>query len=668
MRHVYCYIFTSLIGIYYVMAASLSPADSLLNLAKNATDNALRTSAYRNLADIYFEKPEEISFLKQTYRAAQMAGYKEEMFDALTDLAFAYIKTYQADSALYYMKVIEKVGKPDETLSYLSFLRMRLFEGRYRNNEGEKAIKEELEFLENPRVGKDNIFIQIEQAYTTGLGLYNQNKYEDSYPYLETAYKLAHTLPRREGEKLQVLISWSYMHVLNFLDKGKLFVEKVEEMLQQYKDDYNQYYARHRPFYNMHIRYLQCYTALLMRTDILPKEKIDYYIRKIKEIDMNALENIDRYNCFLAMNNYYLYKKDYANALATNDSLIKYARVIGPSSVPGLLDVSSQIYEAMGNYKEAYKYYKASVNAHDSVASAVMEQQLNELQVKYEIDKLNYENSRLANKNKQILLITLSSILFLAIGVCIYLYYDLKREKRMKKRLGELNQKAEESEKMKTAFINSMCHEIRTPLNAIVGFSGIITDDTVNSDEAMKKEYYNLITENARILTSLIDHLLVVANLDASEEALPCEQVNIKDICRQQMEKMKQQEKPGIIYRLDLPQEEIFISTNEQYLSLVIENLLNNANKFTESGNICLGIWLDKSKSRLQISVTDTGCGIPPEKREIVFHRFSKLDEFAQGNGLGLYLSRLIITRLSGNIFVDPAYTQGARLVIRLPF
>ncbi len=667
MKHIYCYIFLSILGICWAKAVSLSPRDSLLNIAESTANDALRISAYRNLADMYFEKPEETYFLQQTYRAAKAARRKKETFDALTDLGFAYIKAYQTDSALYCMEVLEKAGQPEETLPYLSFLRMRLFEGRHRNNEGEKAIKEELAFLKNSPAGKDNLFMQIEQAYTTGYGLYSQNKYADSYPYLETAYGLANTLPRHEGERLQVFMSWSFLHVLNFLDKGKQFIEGVEELLQQYKDDYNKYYAGHRPYYNMDIRYLQCYTALLMRTDVLSQEKIDYYIKQIKKIDIASMEVIDRYNCFLAMNNYYLHKEDYKNALATNDSLIKYARIIGPSNVPGLLDISSQIYEAMGNYKNAYEYYKASVQAQDSVTSAAMKQQLNELQVRYELDKLNYENTRLANKNKQILLIALSSVLLLAISACIYLYYDLKRERRMKKRLGELNQKAGESEKMKTAFINSMCHEIRTPLNAIVGFSGIITDDTVNNEEIMKKEYYNLITENARMLTSLIDHLLVVANLDSSDELLPCAQVKIKDVCRQEMQKLKPQEKPGITYELNLPNEEIFISTNEQYLSLVIENLLNNANKFTESGSISLGVWLDKAKSRLQISVTDTGCGIPFEKQEVVFQRFAKLDEFSQGNGLGLYLSRLIIKRLAGDIFVDPAYTDGARLVIHLP-
>lgn len=667
MKHLLCYLLTSLLGISILMADVTTSQDSLLRIVKDTTDPSRQIAAYRNLADLYFEKPEEFSYLKQMYRAAESAGNKEEMYNALLDLTFSYIKVYKIDSAKHCMKEIEALGKPEETIPYLSYLRMRMFEGRIRKNDSEKAIEEELYFLDNSRLGKNNIYIQVEQAYTTGFALFNKDKYQEAYPYMERAYKLAAQLPRNEGRKINNFITWDYFHLLNFLDRGQESIAGVEKILERCKVEYDQCYARQRPFYNMNARYLQCYTALLMRSDLLPEDKIDYYVKLVEKMKTQVTENIDKYNCFLSMNNYYLHKKDYANALMSNDSLIKYARLITPCNVPGLLEINSQIYEAMGNYKEAFRYHKFYTEAQDSINSAEMQKQLSELQVKYEIDKLNYENSHLADKNRQILLITLASVLFLVIGVCIYLYYDLKRERRMKKKLGELNEKADESEKLKTAFINSMCHEIRTPLNAIVGFSGIITDDMINGDEAMKKEYYNLITVNAQTLTSLIDHLLVVANLDSSDGLLPCERVNIKSICMQEMEKVKRQAKPEITYQLDLPEEEIFISTNEEYLSLVIENLLNNANKFTEKGNISLGIWLDKAQGRLQISVKDTGCGIPVEKQEVVFQRFSKLDEYVQGNGLGLYLSRLIVTRLSGTILVDSSYKDGARLVINIP-
>lgn len=666
MRYILCLILASILGIYCVTGKTTTPKDSLLAIINNSADLSQQIATYRNLADLYFERPEESYYLNKMYLVAKQAGDKNNMFNALSDLAFSYIKIHNADSVRYCMHLLEQNGKPSETLPYFIFIRMRLFEGRLRNNEAEEAIKEELAFLNARTTDKNDVYIQIEQAFTTGYALYYKDKFAEASSYLKTAYKLACQLPNKEGEKLRTFTMWCYANTLNYLDEGEKFVEYIENALAEYKKYYELYYAPQRPFYNINVRYLQCYTALLMRIDILPKDKIDFYYKKITRMSTEVTDPIDKYNCFLGMNNYCLFTKDYVNALATNDSLIKYSQMVGPSNIPGLLDISSQIYEAMGDYKNAFTYHKLYVQKRDSLTSSELHGQLNELQVKYEVDRLNYENSQLENKNKRIMLITLACILLLVVGVCLYLYHNLKRERRMKKALHELNKKAEESEKLKTAFINSMCHEIRTPLNAIVGFSGIITEVTIDDEEA-KKEYYDLITQNARMLTSLIDHLFVVANLDSSEELLPCETVNIKNICKLEMSKAEQQAKSGITYDLELPEEDIFISTNEQYLSLVIENLLNNANKFTESGHITLRMWLDKAQSRLRIDITDTGCGIPIEKQETVFQRFTKLNEFAQGNGLGLYLSRLIISRLSGSIFVDSSYADGTRLVIYLP-
>ena len=191
----------------------------------------------------------------------------------------------------------------------------------------------------------------------------------------------------------------------------------------------------------------------------------------------------------------------------------------------------------------------------------------------------------------------------------------------MKEELKILHSKAQESEKMKQAFINSICHEIRTPLNAIVGFSDLVLNDDI--DEEMRREFPAEIQKNTTLLTGLVNSMLEVANLDISEEKLPCEPTD--------------------------------------------EHLLSNANKFTEKGTITLGYKIDETKKCVFITVTDTGCGIPEDKHEEVFNRFSKLDTFIPGNGLGLYLCHLIVKRLYGEIRIDSEYTKGTRMIVSLP-
>ena len=184
-------------------------------------------------------------------------------------------------------------------------------------------------------------------------------------------------------------------------------------------------------------------------------------------------------------------------------------------------------------------------------------------------------------------------------------------------------------------------------------------------DAEMRKEFPPEIQKNTVLLTSLINSMLEVANLDVSEEKLPCQPTDLKSICVHEMKQLKKKE--GIEYKLKITEESMIIPSNAQYLTQVIEHLLSNANKFTEKGQITLGYGVDKSKEKILIYVTDTGCGIPQEKHEEVFNRFSKLDTFVPGNGLGLYLCRLITKRLAGEIKIDPAYKEGIRMIVTLP-
>ena len=187
----------------------------------------------------------------------------------------------------------------------------------------------------------------------------------------------------------------------------------------------------------------------------------------------------------------------------------------------------------MGNFKEALAYLRIATQYKDSLTTENMQKQLGELQIKYEVNKLNNEKSQLEIKNKRILVICLSIILIIVIFVCLYLYHDLKKEKKMKFHLRNLKQKAEESEKMKTAFINSICHEIRTPLNSIVGFSDLIFNDEI--DKETREGFSQEIQKSTILLTSLIDNMLEISSLDVSQEKLPCKEANLNSICIQEM-------------------------------------------------------------------------------------------------------------------------------------
>ena len=219
---------------------------------------------------------------------------------------------------------------------------------------------------------------------------------------------------------------------------------------------------------------------------------------------------------------------------------------------------------------------------------------------------------------------------------------------------------------MKTAFLNSICHEIRTPLNSIAGFSELIFDESL--DTATRQEFRQLIQSNSVALASLMDNMLELSQLVSSEQPLPVEFTDIYRLCVEEMAKLKETlHNPNIECIITGDKDEATASTNAFYLSRFFVNLICNSAIFTERETFPFTSKIYKQKTQLVISVTDTGIGIPADRQEWVFERFTKVDDFKPGTGLGLYICRIIIQRLGGQIRIDTGYTSGCKMVVTLP-
>ena len=585
------------------------------------------------------------------------------MLDALNDIVTGAIISYNKDSIIKYTEYIKKIATTEEKERLLPFYHIRIFESQCFSDQKETAIKEELNLLDSIN---DNVYGKIASAYTMGFSFYIHGQFDKALPHLENALQLTKTIPEKDRYDYQRYITLNLCFTYAQTGKEKESIKIMENLINLVELKYKTDYEKQRPFYKIELYLLQYYSFMIGNLPYLTVEQAQDYWNRIQIIGKTLTNDLDRYNYYLCANNYYSnnrIKKDYPKAIEANDSLIRIAKTLAPVNLPGLYNINSLLYEEIKDYPNALKYLKISHQIQDSLTTDAAHKQLNELQVKYDLNALNNEKTMLEVKNKQTLLISLSILLIIVISICTYLYFSLKKEKRMKMELKVLHGKAQESEKMKQAFINSICHEIRTPLNAIVGFSDLIMNEDIDAE--MRREFPAEIQKSTVLLTGLVNSMLEVANLDVSEEKLPCEAADLKDICTQEMELLNK--KPGIEYILDIAPESMIIQTNVQYLTQVIGHLLNNANKFTEKGCITLSYEADKQQEHISISVTDTGCGIPKEKYEEVFNRFSKLDTFVPGNGLGLYLCRLIVKRLAGEIKIDPSYAEGTRMVVTLP-
>ena len=665
MRHLLTAIFI-LISSTALASNLTQAADSLLGVLKNTQSPELRIQIYRNLADIYTESNEARTYLLKMYQEASTIDDRKSMLNALDDILIAGINDYNKDTVAKYTELFEKIATKEELKCLLPFYRMRTFDSRCYSGERDEAVKEEISSQNSKIKAKEDIYNQVASAYNMGTSFYMSDQFTKAIPYLDKAMQLAESLPEKDKYIYKKFITWRVCFTYAQAGKSKEAVKIMEQLINMVEYKYKTDYQKQRPFYNIDLYLLQYYSFMISSLPVLTLEQEKSYWRRIQEIGKSLTNDLDKYNYYLCANNYYSNnrtERDFLKAIAANDSLIKFATILAPQNLPGLYNINSMTYEAIKDYQNALKYLKISHQIQDSLNTEATHKQLNELQVKYDMNALNNEKTMLEIKNKKTMLTSLSILLIIVITICTYLYFSWKKEKRMKMELKALHLKAQESEKMKQSFINSICHEIRTPLNAIVGFSDLIMNEEIDAE--MRKEFPPEIQKNTVLLTSLINSMLEVANLDVSEEKLPCKPIDIKNICVHEMKQLKKKE--GIEYKLEITEESMIIPSNAQYLTQVIEHLLSNANKFTEKGQITLGYRVNQSKEEISIYVSDTGCGIPQEKHEEVFNRFSKLHTFMPGNGLGLYLCRLITKRLAGEIKIDPAYKEGTRMIVTLP-
>jgi len=208
---------------------------------------------------------------------------------------------------------------------------------------------------------------------------------------------------------------------------------------------------------------------------------------------------------------------------------------------------------------------------------------------------------------------------------------------------------------------------VRTPLNIIGGFSQVIANPDLDPDIEERREIARMTQKNARLITMLIDEMLLVSLNENSEEAKKENQVEINNLMRGVMKEAKGNlsDKTTIQYDTTLA-DDFTILTNEYMLKIIVNSLVDNAAKNTPKGTIVLRA-TKPSDDELDLIVEDTGCGIPAAEAEHIFERFVKLDTFKEGIGLGLPLCRMLIEKLGGTVRLDTTYTQGARFVVTLP-
>lgn len=351
---------------------------------------------------------------------------------------------------------------------------------------------------------------------------------------------------------------------------------------------------------------------------------------------------------------------------AYNDFLqTEYARINHNIYKEALLEKADLLVK-MGNKEEAYGQYGKVFSYIKTSFEKNYPKEIDRLCTRFQADQLAYQNERDRIVSMRFYLAgIIVSVLFL-IFLLVLGWKKIFRLKHSQMRQEAMKEKAVQAIQRKNMFLSNMSHEVRTPLNAIVGFSAVLTDEDESFDDESRREFSEIIKVNSFQLLKLINDILDFSDFENDNITFNIRTHDAVKLCNEVVETVMASRKLEVEMRFDTDLSVLMLDTDDARLRQVLINLLVNAAKFTEQGSIVLELKMADADTAL-FSVTDTGCGIPPEKQYLIFERFEKLNDFVQGSGLGLSICQLIVKYMNGKLWVDSGYTRGARFCFTHP-
>lgn len=391
-----------------------------------------------------------------------------------------------------------------------------------------------------------------------------------------------------------------------------------------------------------------------------------HHLAQIGQLEAQLIPEIQQYLLIIDARYLVATGEHEAALTAYNDFLqTEYARINHNIYKEALLEKADLLVK-MGNKEEAYGQYGKVFSYIKTSFEKNYPKEIDRLCTRFQADQLAYQNERDRIVSMRFYLAgIIVSVLFL-IFLLVLGWKKIFRLKRSQMRQEAMKEKAVQAIQRKNMFLSNMSHEVRTPLNAIVGFSAVLTDEDESFDDESRREFSEIIKVNSFQLLKLINDILDFSDFENDNITFNIRTHDAVKLCNEVVETVMASRKLEVEMRFDTDLSVLMLDTDDARLRQVLINLLVNAAKFTEQGSIVLELKMADADTAL-FSVTDTGCGIPPEKQHLIFERFEKLNDFVQGSGLGLSICQLIVKYMNGKLWVDSGYTRGARFCFTHP-
>ena len=443
--------------------------------------------------------------------------------------------------------------------------------------------------------------------------------------------------------------------------------------------------------YNLRIRNVNSASRYLARLNLYPEDRLSplelamrhisnascqlfkgdlkaasHHLAQIGQLEAQLIPEIRQYLLIIDARYLVATGEHEAALTAYNDFLqTEYARINHNIYKEALLEKADLLVK-MGNKEEAYGQYGKVFSYIKTSFEKNYPKEIDRLCTRFQADQLAYQNERDRIVSMRFYLAgIIVSVLFL-IFLLVLGWKKIFRLKHSQMRQEAMKEKAVQAIQRKNMFLSNMSHEVRTPLNAIVGFSAVLTDEDESFDDESRREFSEIIKVNSFQLLKLINDILDFSDFENDNITFNIRTHDAVKLCNEVVETVMASRKLEVEMRFDTDLSVLMLDTDDARLRQVLINLLVNAAKFTEQGSIVLELKMADADTAL-FSVTDTGCGIPPEKQHLIFERFEKLNDFVQGSGLGLSICQLIVKYMNGKLWVDSGYTRGARFCFTHP-
>lgn len=532
---------------YAAISAPPKPAhaDSLLTLLPKTPDAAGRERIYVQLADLSGDSlelaaPHWEAALAEAHKAGDTYGCK----DALDFLVrkFADRDTRRAEK---YIALSDSILPGSRHALFRSSLYAYYLWKQMNDNNSIETVTRALEELKGKNYDRLTPEERIEWEFLTGLAIDFSSVTTEAYdniakaiPYVERALENLRKYPLEERLHLEK-ICHDELSDLYMLCKDK----RAEEQIGQCIDLHRKWLAMddrfERPHRDTTGYMMRAYAKMVYLRDLISRDKLNEYYQKCIGL---ARARGDMAEIYSTSARYYQCTGDYERAVAYIDSTITVYKSKGiKADLAPIYATQSYLYEEMGDYKNALKAVRTTNNIRFNERVEEAQSSLAEMQTLFEVGRLEFEKSRLTGRIRFIALLAGGILVLLLVGWSVYQYVMVRQLKQIRRQLTDANEeitrqsrRAMESEKMKTAFINSMCHEIRTPLNAINGFSDLLLEG--DHDHDTRREFREQIWASTTALTTLLENMLELSSLVSSEEPLPLAETDLGLLCAERLQ------------------------------------------------------------------------------------------------------------------------------------